>query len=98
MDRLMKIVGLLLPVLIITLPVAAQQATPPPLLPATTPDEFTTRTDPASLIGAYYNAISRGDYARAYSYWESAPGNQTETQFAAGFADTLSARAIVRLP
>ena len=53
---------------------------------------------PVSLVGAYYNAISRGDYARAYGYWEQAPGNQTEAQFAAGFADTLSADALVRLP
>jgi hypothetical protein len=98
MVHLMKFVGLLLAALLIAVPAAAQQATPTPLIPTTAPDEFALRTDPASLIGAYYNAISRGDYARAYSYWESAPGNQTQAQFAAGFADTLTARAIVRLP
>ncbi len=60
--------------------------------------EFNSQTDPASLIGSYYNAITLMDYPRAYSYWESAPGHQTETQFAAGFSDTLSAQVIVQLP
>jgi hypothetical protein len=73
-------------------PAAAQTPTPTPRL------EFTTQTDPASLIGAFYNAIALGDYARAYSYWESAPQNLTEAQFAAGFADTTDAHVLVRLP
>src|SRR5215218_7472070 len=60
--------------------------------------EFNSQTDPASLIGSYYNAITLMDYPRAYSYWESAPGNQTEVQFAAGFSDTLSAQVLVQLP
>jgi hypothetical protein len=60
--------------------------------------EFTSRTDPVSLIGAYYNAISRRDYQSAYSFWETPPDNATLEQFAAGFADTQSARAFVRLP
>jgi len=71
------------------LPVAAQ--TPVPM-------EFASQTDPASLIGSYYNAITLKDFPRAYSYWEAAPGNQTETQFAAGFADTLSAQVLVQMP
>jgi hypothetical protein len=54
--------------------------------------------DPASVIGSYYNAISLADYPRAYAYWESAPGNTTEAQFAAGFADTASAQVIVQEP
>jgi hypothetical protein len=73
------------------LPAAAQTPTPVPLA-------FMQQTDPASLLGSYYNAISLGDYPRAYSYWESAPGNQTEAQFAAGFADTLSAQVLVQEP
>lgn len=60
--------------------------------------QFSDRTDPVSLVGAYYNAISLRDYPRAYSYWETAPGNATEQQFAAGFADTQSVRTFVRLP
>lgn len=86
---------LLLAALFIGLPVSAQQTSG---LPQTTPQSFTTQTDPVSLIGAYYNAISRGEYDRAYGYWEQAPRNQTAAQFAAGFADTQTARAIVRLP
>jgi hypothetical protein len=60
--------------------------------------EFTNRTDPVSLIGAYYNAISRRDYQSAYGFWETPPDSATLEQYAAGFADTLSARAFVRLP
>ncbi len=73
------------------LPAAAQTATAVPI-------EFNWQTDPASLIGSYYNAITLGDYPRAYSYWEAAPGNQTEAQFAAGFADTASAQVLVQMP
>ena len=77
--------------LLSVLPVAAQTPTPVPMA-------FMQQTDPASLLGSYYNAITLGDYPRAYSYWESAPGNQTEAQFATGFADTLSAQVLVREP
>jgi len=59
---------------------------------------FTTTTDPASLIGSYYNAISLRDYPRAYSYWETPPNNQTLDQFTAGFSDTVSAVALVTVP
>lgn len=73
---------------VLAVPVAAQ----------TPPFEFNSQADPASLIGSYYNAITLGDYQRAYGYWESAPGNRTEAQFAAGFADTASAQVLVQLP
>lgn len=73
----------------ITFPAAAQSSLP---------DEFAIQTDPVSLIGAYYNAINRGDYARAYGYWEAAPLGLTQEQFAAGFADTLQTDVLVRLP
>jgi hypothetical protein len=75
--------------LVAVFPAAAQ--TPVPI-------QFNSQTDPASLIGSYYNAITLMDYPRAYSYWESAPSNQTEAQFAAGFSDTLSAQVLVQLP
>lgn len=75
---------------LLAVPAAAQPATPIP--------EFTEQTDPVALIGAYYNAIDRGDYARAYRYWEAPPKNMTEAQFAAGFADTYRAHVVVRLP
>jgi len=92
---MIRSIFLLLVALFIGLPVSAQRTT---ALPESTPNTFTTQTDPVSLIGAYYNAISRGEYDRAYSYWEQAPRNQSEAQFAAGFADTQTARAIIRLP
>ncbi|MBL8146227.1 MAG: hypothetical protein JNL34_07570 [Anaerolineae bacterium] len=59
---------------------------------------FTTTTDPASLIGSYYSAITLHDYGRAYSYWETPPHNQTLAQFTAGFSDTASATALVAVP
>lgn len=98
MHRLLfGIVGVLA-LMLLVIPVSAQQATPSADIPDTTADSFTNQTDPVSLISAYYNAISRAEYSRAYSYWEAAPQGQTPEQFAAGFADTLSARAIVWLP
>lgn len=93
-----RILGFVVSTLLFVSTVSAQSATSTPLLPTTPPAEFTVQTDPASLIGAYYNAITLGDYSRAYGYWIAAPGDQTESQFAAGFADTLSASAVVRLP
>jgi len=72
-------------------PAAAQTA-------PSTAQAFTQQADPASLIGAYYNAITLGDYQRAYDYWLSMPGNHTEAEFAAGFADTEKVQALVQLP
>ncbi|MCA1553964.1 MAG: hypothetical protein LC737_06260 [Chloroflexi bacterium] len=56
---------------------------------------FDIRDNPHSLIGSYYDAITRRDYARAYGYWESPPQGQTLPQFASGFADTASAFAVL---
>ncbi len=77
---------------LITVWPAAAQTTP------STAQAFTQQTDPASLIGAYYNAITLGDYQRAYNYWLSLPGNHTVAEFAAGFADTAKVQALVQLP
>ncbi|MFN8372533.1 MAG: hypothetical protein U0694_06615 [Anaerolineae bacterium] len=85
---------ILLFVFCLAYPAAAQVATPS-ALPRL---EFSTQTDPVSLLGAFYNAISLGDYARAYAYWEQAPRGMTEAQFAAGFGDTRDAHVLVRLP
>jgi hypothetical protein len=50
--------------------------------------------DPVALVNAYYNAISRHEYARAYSYWEnpSAPNGVTASfgDFANGYANTAA--------
>lgn len=59
---------------------------------------FDRATDPASLIGSYYNAIHTGDYPRAYNYWQTPPQGNTLQQFTAGFSDTISASVLVRLP
>lgn len=55
------------------------------------------QSDPVLVIGAYFRAINSGDYQTAYSYWQQ-PDKRTEPQFAQGFADTTSARLLVRLP
>ncbi len=45
------------------------------------------RSSPESVISSYYNAISRAEYARAYSYFgaDFAPGYD---RWAEGYADT----------
>lgn len=68
-------------------------ATPTPLA---TPQAYDFQDQPERLITSYANAISRQDYHRAYDYWESAP--QTFADFAAGFADTASVLAVIRVP
>lgn len=73
-------------------PHAQQTATPQPLQP------FELRTDPVLQVAAYYNAINLGEYARAYSYWETPPEGATEAEFTAGFSDTERVAAFVRLP
>ncbi len=74
---------------VLAVPVAAQ--TPTPL-------EFNSQYDPVSLVGSYYNAITLGDYHRAYTYWQSAPGGVSEARFAQGFSDTTNVYTLVRLP
>ncbi len=60
-----------------------------------TPIPFEDRSDPVLLIQSYYNAIVLRDYARAYSYWDSAPQGQTLAQFSAGFATTTDVLVVV---
>lgn len=69
-------------------------ATPLPPLP--TPAFFEQLDEPWHLIGSYVNAINRGEYSRAYGYWETP--TQTLAQFRAGFADTQSVVAVVQPP
>jgi hypothetical protein len=51
------------------------------------------RSSAESVIGSYYDAVNRREYARAYSYWEPSAA-ETELppfhQFVAGYADTTS--------
>lgn len=67
----------LMPVLALLLAGPAFAQSPPPYL-----DD---RSDPASLVRSYYNAIARQEYARAFSYLSAPPDYAT---FAAGYADT----------
>lgn len=57
---------------------------------------YTARNSPIEVLGAYVNAITHRDYARAYGYWEIPPDNATLEQFASGYADTDSVLLIVR--
>lgn len=59
-------------------------------------DRFEDRSAPVSLLASYYNAINRREYARAYSYWDSP--RQTYSNFADGFANTISVQVIVQPP
>lgn len=49
------------------------------------PDYLDNRSDPAALVRSYYNAISRQEFARAYSYLADPPDY---AGFASGYADT----------
>jgi len=51
------------------------------------PPYLDDRSDPASLVRSYYNAIARQEYARAYGYLATPPEYPS---FAAGYADTAA--------
>ena len=57
---------------------------------------YDVATSPVDVLASYYNAISRGEYWRAYNYWGNHP--QTYVTFANGFSDTLSVQLIVQPP
>jgi hypothetical protein len=60
----------------------------------------TARTDnaagPLEMLSAYYDAVNRKDYRRAYGYWQS-PAESFEN-FTRGFAETKNVRLIVEPP
>lgn len=49
------------------------------------------RSDPAALVRSYYNAVSRQEYARAWSYYAEPKPASGYDAFAAGYADTATA-------
>ncbi|MBX3567620.1 MAG: DUF1176 domain-containing protein [Rhizobiaceae bacterium] len=58
------------------------------------PAYLDNRSDAASLIRSYYNAIGRKEYARAWGYYgEKKPSSSLEA-FAKGFADTESVAVV----
>lgn len=79
---------LILIIAIFTLSVPAVAAQPEP--------EYENLTSPVDVLASYYNAINRQEYQRAYSYWENPP--EPYSDFASGFADTLSVQVIVQPP
>lgn|SRR5690606_14268224 len=58
---------------------------------------FNDATQPVDLLISYYDAVSRGDYARAYSYWSGQPRNQTLEDFVDGFVGTDNIGVMVGL-
>lgn len=70
----------------LTAPAAAQQA-----------DYLDDRSTPASLVRSLYNAINRGEYARAYGYFAEPPAPTLEA-YAAGYADTEHVELVVGTP
>ncbi len=46
------------------------------------------RSDAVAVLNSYVNAISRKEYARAYSYWESGSSVGSFENFEKGFAGT----------
>lgn len=49
------------------------------------------RSGPIEVISSLLNAVNRMEYVRAYSYWETP--TETYTNFANGYADTISVTA-----
>ena len=60
---------------------------------AAQPAYMDDRSTPESVISSFYNAISRQEYARAYSYYEDGQGLPAFATFAKGYARTVSVKA-----
>lgn len=69
------------------------------VLPAAAADPayLDDRSNPTALIRSLYNAISRKEYARAWSYFSEKPAADLAT-YAEGYADTASVEVAVGLP
>jgi hypothetical protein len=59
---------------------------------AAPPDYLDDRSTPEAVISSFYNAISRQEYARAWSYYEDGQGAPKFAAFVKGYADTTSAK------
>ncbi|MEK1850603.1 MAG: hypothetical protein AAAC48_01655 [Phyllobacterium sp.] len=60
----------------------------------TPPEYLDNRSTPETLIKSYYNAINRGEYARAYSYYAQENQPQPFPQFQAGYENTASVEVL----
>jgi hypothetical protein len=69
------------------------------VLPATAaePPYLDDRSNPGALIESLYNAITRKEYARAWSYFSEKPAESLDV-YAEGYADTASVRVAVGIP
>ena len=97
------LVILLLSLLLIAGVLSACQPPPMPTgAPAVTPTPFPTpvsydhQDTPEHLIASYINAINRGEYQRAYDYWETNPLSFDD--FITGLENTSHILLTVRLP
>lgn len=54
------------------------------------PDYRDDRSTPQSVIESFYNAISRHEFARAWSYYEDGVGVASFNDFAKGYASTAA--------
>lgn len=50
------------------------------------------RSTPEAVISSFYNAISRQEYARAWSYYQDGQGVPAFPAFVTGYADTKSVK------
>lgn len=57
---------------------------------AATPQYLDDRSTPVAVIQSFYNAISRQEYARAYSYYEGGEGVASFDKFQQGYEHTAS--------
>lgn len=77
------------PVLLVSILVSA-------VLPAfaqNEPDYRDDRSTPEAVVGSLYNAITRKEFLRAYSYFHANADVPPLEEFAKGYAETASARA-----
>lgn len=80
----LTVLGLVIPGLIASLAASLALPASAAALPAYSDD----RSTPAGLIGSFYNAINRHEYARAFSYWDPKKIDRSYDAFVAGYADT----------
>ncbi len=69
---------------------SASAVAQPSASPSTAPASayLDDRSNAAALISSYYDAISKRQYLRAYSYWETSDSLPPYATFAQGFANT----------
>lgn len=60
-------------------------------------EPYVSTLDPLDMLVSYFSALALRDYARAYGYWENAPGGTTLQTFTQGYAQTVDVGLYVRL-